>query len=642
MIKLLNVKVKKYKCIETEQNFKVEDDVTVLVGMNESGKTSVLEAIAKANYFEDDDIFKYNKTHDYPRKQVKSIKKNTDAPVAVLLSYELSDDLVAQISDDLGLKIDCKYIEYIAKYDNTFTVLGIKPLFSVREFLELKLGGINLENGELEKIYKEFEVVKDKKSFGTTINSFKSFLHENGITMLTSLEKYFSNEGKWENPIIYYIWNSHIKPRIPKFMYYDDYYSLPSRIPLEDIQRNNALEPSNKTAKALLELADIDLDNLLKSDDFEDFKAELEATQENITSELFKYWNTNSNLSIRFDVDTKEVTKPNNQKVTKHILDIRVWNDRNRVSLPLKNRSKGFNWFFSFLVWFKKIQEDDSGSFILLLDEPGLNLHAMAQNDLLRFIYDLTSEYQIIYTTHSPFMIDSEKLDKVRTVVEKSDGTHISDSLQEKDPSTLFPLQAALGYTLAQNLFVSPNNLIVEGIADLTFINIISGVLEAKGRSGLDGKITVVPVGGADKVATFVSLMRGNELNVVCLLDTFSDKSAEARLQHLVKGKIISDKKIMFYDEFIDSDFADVEDLFTKDDYLHLYNNNFGESISISDLEPDEPILDQIKKIRGGKNFNHYGPANYLAKHIQDVNLSSGTLDRFEKLLEKVNNKFVK
>jgi predicted ATP-dependent endonuclease of OLD family len=79
-------------------------------------------------------------------------------------------------------------------------------------------------------------------------------------------------------------------------------------------------------------------------------------------------------------------------------------------------------------------------------NEPGLNLHASAQTDLLRFIEDLSDDYQIIYSTHSPFMIASDSLNRVRTVLETDKGSVISDSIQEKDPDTLFPLQASLGY----------------------------------------------------------------------------------------------------------------------------------------------------------------------------------------------------
>ena len=379
----------------------------------------------------------------------------------------------------------------------------------------------------------------------------------------------------------------------------------------------------------------------MQSDSFEDFIAELEATQAIISDELFKYWSTNKNLEILFQIDKVEETdNRNNTRIVEHVLDIRVKNKRSGVSLPLGNRSKGFNWFFSFLVWFKKIQESKDNTYILLLDEPGLNLHAKAQNDLLQFLTDLSANYQIIYTTHSPFMIETSKLNQIRTVVEHDNGAHISESVQEKDPNTLFPLQAALGYDLAQNLFVSPKNLIVEGIADLVYLNLISGVLQANGKNGLKDGITIVPVGGADKVATFVSLLRGNELDMVCLLDTFTDQSAKQRLDNLVAQHLIKDKKIVFYHDILETTHADVEDLFSTADYLVLYNGAFGKTLDVSDFDSSKPLLPQLKKKNNGKDFNHYSPANFYAKSVATVILSDDTLNNFENLFEKLNKLF--
>ena len=424
-------------------------------------------------------------------------------------------------------------------------------------------------------------------------------------------------------------------------MYYDDYYMLPSRISIDKINKGQALDSSEKTARALLELADINTANLIATDSYEDFKAELEATQAIISEELFKYWTTNQNLRIQFDIDKIEKKDAsNNHHIVDHVLDIRVSNLRSMVSLPLANRSKGFNWFFSFLVWFKKIQEDQSSPYILLLDEPGLNLHAMAQHDLLRFIEDLANEYQIIYTTHSPFMIESDKLQRVRTVLEKQDGTHVSDCVQEKDPNTIFPLQAALGYTIAQNLFVSEKNLLVEGIADLVYLNLLSNTLADMGRESLKNDITIVPVGGADKIATFISLLRGNDLSIVCLLDTFTDQSAKARLDNLIAQNIIKEKRIIFYHDVLNVKFADVEDLFADADYLRIYNGAFSQKISETDIKAENPIMQQLKKKNGGKDFNHYSPANYMAKNVANLCLSDETLDNFETVFRMVNKKF--
>jgi len=343
---------------------------------------------------------------------------------------------------------------------------------------------------------------------------------------------------------------------MPKFLYYDEYYSLPSRISIEKLNSNSLDSSENdyKTAKALFELADINTEEILESESFEDYIAELEATEAIISEELFKYWQTNKNLSITFQID--KVAKKENrtintnygqQQVTdvnivEHVLDIRVKNKG--VSLPLKNRSKGFNWFFSFLVWFKKIQEDQGSNYILLLDEPGLNLHASAQADLLHFLEDLSENYQIVYSTHSPFMIVSDKLQRIRTVLETDKGSMISNSVQEKDPNTLFPLQAALGYNIAQNLFISKKNLLVEGVSDLIYLQTMSAILESAGKESLNSDITIVPTGGLEKVATFISLLRGNELKNVSLLDSYTDPKGKAKLDNLIAKKIINEKNI--------------------------------------------------------------------------------------------------
>ena len=637
MIKLVKADIERYKCIEKEQSFNVEEDITVLVGMNESGKTSILEALAKTNYFEEDDKFKFDMTHDFPRKQKKAADKSGDVQTAVVLHYKVETDLIDQIYEELGVKpcIDTFYIIY--KYDNnrTWSLSWIKTV----DYMKVKTPLLKLEDkclsDKIEKIstksdFKEIlEIIKDKveeKSYS-----------EDDIDKINSLKIYFAENNFWENsPIDEYIVNKYLKPNLPKFMYYDDYYALPSRVSLTSLE-TEPKEPSKKTAKALLELADIDIDTLTNSNDFEEFIAELEATEAIISEELFKYWTTNKNLKIKFRIDKKE---ENNNRIVERILDIRVENQRTGVSLPLENRSKGFNWFFSFLVWFMKIQEDRNSTYILLLDEPGLNLHAKAQNDLLNFLADLSNDYQIIFTTHSPFMIETDKLNRVRTVFEQQDGTLISDSVQEKDPNTLFPLQAALGYYLAQNLFVSKKNLLVEGIADLTYISIISAILEAKGKESLNHNITIVPVGGADKVATFISLMRGNTLEMVCLLDTFTDQSAKKRLENMVTKNIINKNNILFYHNILERKFADVEDLFAISDYIKLYNGEFNKNYTEKDFDEGESILCQLKEKNEGKDFNHYRPANYLAKNVSVISLSETTLENFEKLFKMVNSKF--
>ena len=94
----------------------------------------------------------------------------------------------------------------------------------------------------------------------------------------------------------------------------------------------------------------------------------------------------------------------------------RIYNQLHDMTVPFSDRSAGFVWFFSFLVLFSQVKKRH-GNVIILLDEPGLNLHAKAQGDLLRYFKEkLRPEHQVIYTTHSPFMVPPDDLASVRTV----------------------------------------------------------------------------------------------------------------------------------------------------------------------------------------------------------------------------------
>lgn len=634
-MKLKKVEIKKYKSFEESQKFEIEEDITILVGMNESGKTSALEAIAKTNYFQDDKSFKFNVTHDYPRKQKKKMDKSGITPEAVICTYEIDDNLINEIENDLGKDtLESTEFSVTTKYDNKNTWSIIK--INRKKFIENITSKLGISSKALND---KLEKVKNKENLAELKSEYSDEKYTEG---LSKFDKYFENKWSWGNDAISeYVSRIYLKPNQPKFLYYDEYFSLPSRISIEKLENSNLDEYELKTAKALFELADINTSEILKSDDFEDFIAELEATEAIISEELFKYWATNKNLHITFQIDKIEETDArNNTRIVEHILDIRVKNKG--VSLPLKNRSKGFNWFFSFLVWFKRIQEDENSNYILLLDEPGLNLHASAQGDLLRFIEDLSDDYQIIYSTHSPFMIASDSLNRVRTVLETEEGSVVSDSIQEKDPNTLFPLQASLGYDIAQNLFVSKKNLLVEGVSDLIILTAVSGILESEKREHLRDDITIVPTGGLEKVATFISLLRGSKLEIACLLDSYTDAKGKAKMDNMIAEKIIHKNKIRFFDEFLpDYAKADLEDLFTKKDYLKLFNSAFGEFKNVKESELNasiKQIIIQLNKHIGKDRFNHYRPANELVKlGVSKDYFSSKTLDNFEKVFKEIN-----
>lgn len=635
-MKLICVKVHKYKCFQKEQTVKIDQNTTTIVGMNESGKTSFLSAIAKTNYFdENDNDFAFDATHDYPRNELIDFEDDeNDEGKIISCTYEIPKKLIDSINSEIGVKVfSAGEFTYNCNYRApTVTITGIKA--DDKAFIV-----------HLSKNIQISEVTRKAISELKSIGSVSAVEAAEGDTDLESFKanvgKYANNPKGW-NDLGHYIYVTYIRPAMPKFWYFDDYYPLNGKININKMIAAKGTTEKDKTARALFELARIDPKDVLQAQDkeYERFIALLEASANKITNEVFKYWKTNSNLDIEFKIQGIN----NAQGQPEKYLDIRVKSQRHKITLPLDRRSKGFNWFFSFIVWFSRIQSDKKSDYILLLDEPGLNLHASAQADLLRFINELSSKYQIIYTTHSPFMVESDHLNRIRTCLESDAGSVISDSIQEKDPNTLFPLQAALGYDIAQNLFISKKNLLVEGPADLLYLTFFSSLLQGEKRTSLRDDITIVPVGGLDKVTTFISLLRGSKLGVACLLDTFVDQKGKQKVQDLISQKIIKDKHIRFFDEFVGNGnkIADIEDLFEKNEYLKYFNLAFaGEhsEIKVSDLDTSvATILKQINKAIGKDRFNHYRPANKLIQLSPLAkDFSKATLDRYERIFVEIN-----
>lgn len=356
MLRLKEVKVSKYKSYLETQVVSIEDKITTLVGKNESGKTAFLEAIAKFNYFEKDHNFQFDVTSDYPRSELKKYQRENNSTEVIQCTFEISDDLLNEIADDLGDQVfNLRSFSYGIKYD------GKSTWYNLTANEELFLF----------KFIEKYELSQETKEELKGIKSIKAFEKLNLTSKNEQINKifkdlktqYISKAFEWDNVIQGYIAQTYLKPNLPKFWYFDEYFALPSRININHL-KNNQIDSeltaeALKTSKALFELAGIDISKIVNSSTFESFIAELEATSNEITDQMFEYWSTNENLEIKFEIET--IRLPHNQNVIEKILDIRVRNTRHRVSLPLKNRSKGFNWFFSFIVWFSKIQSDGNG-----------------------------------------------------------------------------------------------------------------------------------------------------------------------------------------------------------------------------------------------------------------------------------------
>ena len=650
-MKLTQAHITKYKSIEDSTPVGIDANVTVLVGVNEAGKSAFLESLYKAGSVLDDE--EYNEVFDYPRKDWLTYKRRADkkaSSVVAVLSYEFEDEITA-IEAELGKDVLSSNIYKVTHHiDNSSTVV-----VPAKEdgFVKRLVAGAAISEG-----------VRSKIASATAIHEILETLEAETLTgddetFFTELStKYKTSNDTWNDSRLgNYIYRHYILNNVPKFLYFSDYNILPGKINiprLRDAKANGTTDQGLRTALGLLEMANITTEELENPDSYEEIKAELEAVSLDISNKVFKYWKQNSQLQVEFDVKTDPNEEaPFNSGAN---LYIRVKNLEHGVSVPFDQRSKGFVWFFSFIVWFNSVQNriGTDKELVLLLDEPGLSLHGLAQADFLHYIDDLSKEHQILYTTHSPFMIDSEKLHQVRTVEDvKGKGTVVSGSLSSTDKRTLFPLQAGLGYSLAQNLFIGAKNVLVEGPADLIFWKYFSALLEQDGRTSLDENIVIVPTGGLDKIATFVSLLAGNELEMAVVHDY--EGSNDQRLESLIRDKIIKDKQVTNYAQFRDPTNlkpSDVEDMLSEDLYLNIFNAAYakqlnGTTIATKDLAKGDRMTQRIEQylkskkisLRPTGGYNHYLVASHLAANpLPRKSIDADTLDRFENMFKAINS----
>jgi hypothetical protein len=446
--------------------------------------------------------------------------------------------------------------------------------------------------------------------------------------------------------------------QLPKFLYFDIYEAMPGRVAVEELISRigggeTATDESEKIFLALLSLAGTSLDEIRDTKLSEALIAKLEGVSNFVSSAIFRYWSQNRHLKVQFRYDEGLPGDPAPYN-TGHVFATRIENTRHGVTVRFDERSTGFVWFFSFLVWFSQMEKTYGKKLVILLDEPGLSLHGKAQADLLRYINEkLLPTYQVIYTTHSPFMIDAANVLSVRTVedVVGADGellgTKVGDRVLSTDADTLFPLRAALGYDITQSLFVGEHTFLVEGPSDLLYLRWASNELRAKGKTALDPRWTITPAGGVDKIGSFVALFRGNELDVAVLTD-FHDGDKK-KVRSLRDSELLRSGHVFTAEHYTGGTEADVEDLLGLDNYFALVNATYGltgkhalkpmEGATGTTLAQVQAQMDTAPASTPA--FDHYAPAAYLIEHSAELAEKlpevDAALDRFEHFIKDVN-----
>lgn len=631
-MQLTRFRVRKFRNIIDSGEIKVDETVTCLVGMNESGKTAVLSALHRLNPVDD---ASFDEQRDYPRWLLSRDRreKTVGDVVPIEATFTLDGSDIALIKDTLGPGVvPGTEVTVSRRYhsDTTYWTVPREARRAVENLLD--------RAGVRKKTIEHFKDVSDLDGIEEVCVRLAS--DETDAQAVKTVEEVASIRGelgKLDGKTTWHVVVNLLTDRLPKLFYFSDYSSLEGRIDVAALASGNGRigSSADQTARALLRLAST-TPEALSGDDYEDRKAELEAVGHELTSQVFEYWKQNTNLRVQFDIDRKiEEIQPNRQSITKTFLDIRVEDTRHAFTNNFGQRSSGFRWFFSFLAAFTEF-EDRNEPVVVLLDEPGLTLHARAQGDLLRFVNErLASAAQVLYTTHSPFLVDTDKIGRVRIVEDggPQTGATVTQEALSVGESSIFPLQAALGYDIAQHLFIGQTNLLVEGPSDFVYLDAVSRLLRDSGRTTLDDYWRVLPTGGAANIPAFVALM-GQSLDVTVLID--SGTEGAERLEKAIDAARLRRDRIVQISDITGRRHSDIEDLFEVDEYLDFFNKAFGTSISAGELGHGDRIVKRLTDVHGP--YDHYKPADVMLRHPERRDgLSKETLARFEKLFERIN-----
>ncbi len=614
-MKLTQARVVNYRSIDDSSWVKV-DDVTALVGKNESGKTAFLHAIRKINSISgEEDGFTIR---DYPRKgyiKYKKIHEQNPCEVAQA-EFELSPEELSEIEANFGNGI-----------------LASNKVIVTKNYKNERAWKIDLS---------------ESVSQPSSTNSFTNPSNPTPTSFQNAVQNVESNISVSER-----IAEQFLERWLPKFVYFDNYSLMRGKISINELRERSEsggpLDDADRTFLSLLTLSGVSLGDLEKDLGYEDIKVELESASITITDEIFEYWQQNRQLKVEFDVSQADPRDPAPLNEGK-ILHVRIENARHRVTVSFDERSKGFVWFFSFLSYFSHLEETESGDLIILLDEPGTALHAMAQKDFLRFMDErLSPRCQVLYSTHSPFMIDLDKLHRIRLVQDMDGvGTVITDDAVNNDRETVFPLQMALGYQMAQTLFLAPHCLMVNSPSDLIYLQVLGDMVTEISGARIDPRWVIIPVGSTDNLSTFVTLLGENYVSVAVMMDL--TPTNREKIEAINKKNEMEGENPVKWVQVTRVRDADIEDLFDPKVYLELVNLSYAtyleEPLTMKTITDSNPrIVERLKTyfrrtgLAGGV-FDRYVPASYLLENLDNFkgNFTEDTLEKIQALVERINS----
>ena len=320
----------------------------------------------------------------------------------------------------------------------------------------------------------------------------------------------------------------------------------------------------------ICEVAKIDIDVLVDLT-----KNSLKAGKEGYTGAIINRINKNLEKNLNFfdwwgqDRDFRLVVSANNYDLRFAI------RDRTGATYSFSERSSGLKYFLSYYIQYKAHNPDGKTPEILLMDEPDAYLSSQAQQDLLKIFeafaqgQDGKNPVQVVYVTHSPFLIDKNHPERIR-VVEKGvedEGTRL---VKDVDRNHYEPLRSAFGAFVGETTFIGNCNLMVEGLAEQILLAGAATYLRHRGVSELEtlnlNSITIIPTEGATHIPYLAYLARGQGVErpaVILIMD--SDKEGDDAKKKLTNSNLIDENFILQIGEITSEldllNYCELEDL---------------------------------------------------------------------------------
>ncbi len=652
-MRLIKAHVTNFRSVEDSGEFRV-DPVTCLVGKNEAGKTAVLLALAALNPHPSTPV-KLDKERDYPRRFLTEYRQRhkDEEALVVKSTWELEEpelNSVAEVFGPAALKTNTVTVS------RRYNCAG--PEWSLEVDLDKAFEHLFDTHGFTAQERKALGDIKNTKGLVTTLENLGTPTEKH-----TALVAKLREHGTVTQKI-----QALVEPYLPQFMYFANYDRMDGAIQIEQLNQlasNGQIEldqyRGQKLFREFFDYAGVPLSDIQNVQTYETFNAKLQGASNRITEQVLEYWTQNPDLEVHVKIEHARPGDPapfNSGTIAR----ARVYNQLHRVDTPFSERSAGFVWFFSFLVKFAQVK-DDEVPVVLLLDEPGLSLHGTAQADLLRFFHDkLAPNHQIIYSTHSPFMVQPDQLLTARIVEDQVEtknhrrlpkGTKVREDILSHDRDTLFPLQGALGYEITQSLFVGKNTLLVEGPSDILYLQALSAALARRHRTSLRPEWTLCPSGGIANIRSFVALFGGNKLKIAVLADYADGQKKE--IERIRALEVLKSGGVLTINTFTGKTESDVEDLFEASLFVEIINGacdlTAGDKLTEAKLtKADTTTPRLVKKAEAyfrtsapasAGDFDHYMPAEWLMLNPKVLDGKSAdvaaTLDRAEKLISALN-----